>query len=1038
MSFRLETLAQEPDIADDWPLPPRAPFMASPSLARLQRDLARYTNGEIAGRSYLISGHRGAGKTALVLRAVENLRYESLQAALRTDFAPGAHRLGLQRPMLVKLHGPSLLEPIVEKDETREEEQTDLLDGDAGSESAKPPPATKAEKSKAVAHSALVQITIALYRQLASEAAGGYQIKARRFGRGRAIPGEEVAAQLILDLDAGADPAALRSYWDRIGRLANGVFWPGRSDTVLDKLGVTNQGLKEVLALATAGQAFRICTGRITQTLDDIKSLKLEAITTAKASSNLKELIGRLGALGVGGLTGAALWSTSPLAGVGAGALVWLLGTASLGWDFTQTRKRDKTDTYKFLPNKNVETLDRDLPVVIQRVRDAGLAPIFVIDELDKLAAPAESVSAIIARLKHIIADFGFFCFLTDRAYYDYVDHRIQETAYPTEHTFFSERRLLIYGPPAFKAHLNEVLVLEGPQTPADDLARALLALHVTQASRLNFVDLNRELARLVDIGVLALSSEELLRREDLRLSAILQLAIDEVLRKPELQDRIQSDHGFAHLAYDGLYAISRGWAKGDLTYDASREAVTAYLKKRQSAAAGEGQAGAGGADPSPDDFQAIIDAHAALVERLKDFAGMARDIAASDPEIAKHAALISVRAEAPGLLIEKAESPGCYDFAFDPQGYSRLGASEAIDLEDAKRLVEMLEALAVMLRQFVISVEDLALAQLIPTGLETRDLVKARLDLTNYTLGVASQETVRPSWRLARTFRTVLSEFGPRLSAGLALARKVVASGGFHATMKSALQALGRYPVLGPPAPDPEWSVERWAGGHELFTGLRANALIAGEGPAIERFTTEIAHLVLSSDGTLEQSHPQLDDLWFSRFERHFGGATLQADEFGFADIVSAATGVGMSAALGPDLNALTVGEWSRFAINALRGLRRENAPRWPLVGALRMLRFDRGILGAIARAPRPWLTDYPSLDQDRAEALARTAPEGRLGLAVLFEGLDPTEPIPSNGPALLYVRRSDVLEIEVGLDWLTDLGAFEGKADERASPES
>src|SRR5580698_4274323 len=64
---------------------------------RLLASIIRYGKREIMGRSALVSGHRGSGKTTLVRWAVQQA-----QEVLRND--PTA-----ARPLLVPLHGPDLL-----------------------------------------------------------------------------------------------------------------------------------------------------------------------------------------------------------------------------------------------------------------------------------------------------------------------------------------------------------------------------------------------------------------------------------------------------------------------------------------------------------------------------------------------------------------------------------------------------------------------------------------------------------------------------------------------------------------------------------------------------------------------------------------------------------------------------------------------------------------------------------------------------------------------------------------------------------------
>src|SRR5262245_24472821 len=63
----------------------------------LLHDLMRYGQRETMGRSILIAGHRGSGKTTRVRWAIQ-------QAQSKLERIPGA-----ARPLLVPLHGPDLL-----------------------------------------------------------------------------------------------------------------------------------------------------------------------------------------------------------------------------------------------------------------------------------------------------------------------------------------------------------------------------------------------------------------------------------------------------------------------------------------------------------------------------------------------------------------------------------------------------------------------------------------------------------------------------------------------------------------------------------------------------------------------------------------------------------------------------------------------------------------------------------------------------------------------------------------------------------------
>src|SRR4051794_38593786 len=65
-------------------------------------DLEMYTNGEILGRSFLIAGHRGAGKTTMLRHAVREVA-SRIQNRGQTSGQ-------WARPLFIALHGPDLLE----------------------------------------------------------------------------------------------------------------------------------------------------------------------------------------------------------------------------------------------------------------------------------------------------------------------------------------------------------------------------------------------------------------------------------------------------------------------------------------------------------------------------------------------------------------------------------------------------------------------------------------------------------------------------------------------------------------------------------------------------------------------------------------------------------------------------------------------------------------------------------------------------------------------------------------------------------------
>jgi Cdc6-like AAA superfamily ATPase len=466
--LRLKPGGERPLPIGNWTFPALAPFVESTAYRRLYRELRSYVQQESAGRSFLIAGHRGSGKTTTVTRAIQKLSIDLLRQSINPDAHEIGQRAPLQRPLLVKLVGhsliakpPKLREPAAPPADPANPEAAGGAPGTPANEPVPGPDGDdRARDEKATAQGALVHLTIALYRALAAELSRAFAVHALDGDERSRADRLEMAAQLALQLDSNPNPKDLRAYWQRIGRLGAGVLWPAQTDGTFEKLYVFDQGNREIVAAATAAQAYQVCSGQVVYTLTRKDSAGIE--TNVEAKADLKETLSRLATIGAsviaGGVTGAA---TAAPAGVAAGVLVWLLGTVSLSWSTKRQRKGEESVDYQFMSDRSLETLDRDLPVVIERIRHAGLAPVFVIDELDKLENVDETIETIIKRLKHLVSDHGFFCFLTDRDYYDRIEQTTAAKAYPREHTYFSDRLLVLNRPDELFDYLTTLIVAE-------------------------------------------------------------------------------------------------------------------------------------------------------------------------------------------------------------------------------------------------------------------------------------------------------------------------------------------------------------------------------------------------------------------------------------------------------------------------------------------------------------------------------------------------------------------------------------------------
>jgi hypothetical protein len=271
--------------------------------------------------------------------------------------------------------------------------------------------------------------------------------------------------------------------------------------------------------------------------------------------------------------------------------------------------RQERNEDYTFIVDRSIETLERDLPLVIERVRVAGLAPVFLIDELDKLEignaleepGPASSesvalekpngtrktVTELIRRLKHLTTDFGFFCFLTGPEYFEDVQHKVETLAFPEEHTYFSDRLFVLYTLGELNEFLRSVIVSDAlsgsPDAITDETARAVLARVIVHRSRLNTIDLVRALGHgWTEDGRYGVPSGTLGTQPRYRLEAAVQLAIEHVLRGGRLAQRCARDPRLRQLAVDTLYMISRAWERGATEIDLSEAALAKDLLRRR------------------------------------------------------------------------------------------------------------------------------------------------------------------------------------------------------------------------------------------------------------------------------------------------------------------------------------------------------------------------------------------------------------------------------------------------------------------------
>lgn len=588
------TIIERPEVFTEASLLSSDPPLLIPSKAvgLLTHELRRYCKREISGRSFLIAGHRGAGKTTLVLNGCQEILKESEDG-----------RVPL-RPLLVMLQGPNLLP-------NEEDELPIAEDGDK----------TKvAQKKISPMENVLRQITLGLYRALAREISQAFRryavdlVSSPELTPG-VLPGEliEFAATLELELDEYPGKGRLRQFWQRAGALETGVLWARPrgtggvpSSTVLVR--PPGQGFRELVALCSACEAYRRISGTFTSKQEDKQSAKAADERKIEADLKGKELLGPILPVLVGALAGTGVWATELATGLQAalaGTFAAIASAFVFKYATSRSRERSATREDLFIPDLSVATLDRVLPVLIDRLHAASLAPVFVIDELDKVERLSIRIPEMVRRLKKLVAENAFFCFLTDRTYYEEMRERELKKPYSIEHTYFTHQVFIIFRHQDLHGFLEDVLqpphALPEPAqpsglapaivSPTDREVQNLIKLErddcevlpylLLYAARMHSIDLRRELVLIRgENGKVTLTAGAVQAGRRYGLELQMQVAIEILLDEEDMERELDRHPEFRRLAHDALYYLAERWEDADDKLDLYSKDALAKFKE--------------------------------------------------------------------------------------------------------------------------------------------------------------------------------------------------------------------------------------------------------------------------------------------------------------------------------------------------------------------------------------------------------------------------------------------------------------------------
>jgi hypothetical protein len=375
-----------------------------------------------------------------------------------------------------------------------------------------------------------------------------------------------------------------------------------------------DQGIREIRAIAACADAYRAIVGRTTERLElasrDERKKQIElrvGPASSDAGAKKEDKAEKSGdtrtksaadkvippALGTvaGGLAPAAQNIESAVLAVLIGGLVWLLSWFAVS---RTVRRQSSQEMHRILttePEWNSERIERDFPKLLARVKDAGFAPIFILDELDKMEDANEKLASFLRYSKHLVTAEAAFLFLTNRDYYErlIIDDRKSTDNLPTK-TFYTYRIFVRYEPDNYRQFLlSRVDRSSWRDSDRDRLTLGLVAwatILMYRTAMLPF-DFNRQLMLMVDAqGRFNDQDPELpLRHTVYRQQLAMQLGIETITRDVAVRERMKELPYYSQYIYDTLYYVrqvhEREQSAGNAPIIVTSDTIRTYLWRR-------------------------------------------------------------------------------------------------------------------------------------------------------------------------------------------------------------------------------------------------------------------------------------------------------------------------------------------------------------------------------------------------------------------------------------------------------------------------
>jgi hypothetical protein len=413
--------------------------------------------------------------------------------------------------------------------------------------------------------SAVQQILLALQRAYAEELL-------RRFKACVAPARIEVAAHLAVQLNHYPELSRLYAIWEEADLLDSGVL----------QNGAPAQGIKEIVALHTLNEAVQA------EFKDLDLSFGISDVRAAGASHNDDSGSGNRVRLSVRTVI-RVVQALAPILSVAAGFLAayttktlsrpLLAGAVFLSTSLITARILSSVSSG--LPagspdRTSLPAIDRLLPIFVDRVTASGFAPVFVVDELDKVEDLSRRLSGFIRHLKYFVTDRALFCFLTDRKYFETFNSSLILKPYAPEETFFGDRILICYNPDGIYDFLDRTLAPDD----ASGMEYALLRRVIVFLSRLQpnimwqYLNANRVQDKVRFAGT------SCWRVPGYLMAAYMQLAIEAVFRQEEVGQRIRQKPEFTQWILDTLYYPASCWEQGK-PFSIDKDALKNHLVRQ-------------------------------------------------------------------------------------------------------------------------------------------------------------------------------------------------------------------------------------------------------------------------------------------------------------------------------------------------------------------------------------------------------------------------------------------------------------------------